>query len=100
MSVNTAQEVLLASFRNKVPLIGLSDNWVKSGAFYALSWDYEDLGRQCAVLAQKLLNGAPVSTVPPEQPRKVTYSINAKIAEHMNMEIPEGILKNAKMVFN
>ena len=99
MSVNTAKEVLLASFRNKVPLVGLSDNWVKSGAFYALSWDYADLGRQCAGMAQKLLGGAPVKTVPPEHPRKVAYTINAKIAEHMDMEIPEGLLKNAKMVF-
>jgi putative ABC transport system substrate-binding protein len=100
MSVNTAKEVLLASFSNKVPLIGLSDNWVKSGAFYALSWDYEDLGRQCADLAQKLLGGASVQAIPPEHPRKITYTINAKIAEHMNLEVPEGLLKNAKMVFN
>lgn len=100
MSVNTAKEVLLASFRNKVPLVGLSDNWVKSGAYYALSWDYVDLGQQSAVMAQKLLNGTPVSSISPEHPRKVTYTINAKIAEHMNMEIPEDLLKNAKMVFN
>ena len=100
MSTNTAKEVLLASFRNKVPLIGLSDNWVKSGAFYALSWDYVDLGRQTGVMSQKLLEGAPLQSVSPEYPRKVTYTINAKIAEHMNMEIPEDILKNAKMVFN
>lgn len=100
MSVKTAKELLLASFRNKVPLVGLSDNWVKSGAFYALSWDYEDLGRQCGALAQKLLNGASVQMTPPEYPRKVTYTINAKIAEQMNMEIPEDLLKGAKMVFN
>ena len=100
MSVNTAKEVLLASFRNKVPLIGLSDNWVKSGAYYALSWDYVDLGQQSAVMAQKLLNGTPISSISPEHPRKVTYTINAKIAEHMNMEIPEDLLKNAKIVFN
>ena len=100
MSVNTAKEVLLASFSNKVPLIGLSDNWVKSGAFYALSWDYVDLGEQTAILAQKVLRGSPVKTIPPEHPRKVAYTINAKIAEHMNMEIPEELLKKAKMVFD
>jgi putative tryptophan/tyrosine transport system substrate-binding protein len=100
MSANTAKEVLLASFRNKVPLIGLSDNWVKSGAFYALSWDYVDLGQQSATLAQKILNGAPLKTIPPEHPRKVTYTINAKIAEHMNMEIPAELLKKAKLVFD
>jgi len=100
MSVNTAKEVLLASFRNKVPLIGLSDNWVKSGAFYALSWDYKDLGQQCAGLAQKILNGSPAQTLPAEHPRKITYTFNAKVAEQMNMEIPEDLLINAKTVFN
>jgi putative tryptophan/tyrosine transport system substrate-binding protein len=100
MSVNTAKAVLLASFGNKVPLVGLSDNWVKSGAFYALSWDYDDLGKQCAVQAAKILAGSPVQTVSPEHPRKVAYTINAKIAEHMNIEIPGDLLTNAKTVFN
>jgi putative tryptophan/tyrosine transport system substrate-binding protein len=100
MSVNTAKEVLLASFSNKVPLIGLSDNWVKSGAFYALSWDYEDLGSQSGGLAKKILAGTPVRSIPPENPRKVAYTVNAKIAEHMNIEIPKELLTKAKMVFN
>lgn len=100
MSANTIKEVLITSFRNKVPLIGLSDNWVKSGAFYALSWDYYDLGKQCADQAQKLLKGSPVGSVHPEHPRKLTYTINAKISEQMNIEVPEDLLKNAKMVFN
>jgi putative ABC transport system substrate-binding protein len=99
MSSKTAKEVLLASFRNRVPLIGLSDNWVKSGALYALSWDYDDLGRQCGLQAQQLLNGAAIQKVPPETPRKITYSVNSKIAEHMNIAIPESLLKNAKLTF-
>lgn len=99
MSPKTAKEVLLASFRNRVPLIGLSDNWVKSGALYALSWDYDDLGRQCGLQAQQLLNGAPVQKVPSETPRKIAYSINSKIAEHMNITVPENLLKNAKLTF-
>jgi len=99
MSPKTAKEVLLASFRNRVPLIGLSDNWVKSGALYALSWDYADLGRQCGVQAQQLLNGVSVQKVPYETPRKVVYTINSKIAEHMNIAIPDSLLKNAKLIF-
>ncbi|MGZ8095501.1 MAG: ABC transporter substrate-binding protein [Methylosarcina sp.] len=100
MSSKTAKEVLLASFRNRVPLIGLSDNWVKSGAFYALSWDYDDLGRQCAIQSDTLIKGVPIQKVPIEYPRKTTYSINAKIAQHMNIEISEALLKNAKLIFN
>jgi putative ABC transport system substrate-binding protein len=100
MSSKTAKEVLLASFRNRVPLVGLSDNWVKSGALYSLSWDFNDLGRQCAIQSDKLMKGASIQSVPIEYPRKTTYSINAKIAEHMNMEISQALLKNAKLIFN
>ncbi|WP_020562240.1 ABC transporter substrate-binding protein [Methylosarcina fibrata] len=100
MSSKTAKEVLLASFRNRVPLVGLSDNWVKSGAFYSLSWDYEDLGRQCAIQSDTLIKGIPIQNVPVEYPRKTAYSINAKIAEHMNIEISQALLKNAKLIFN
>lgn len=99
LSAKTAQAVLLASFRNRVPMVGLSDNWVKSGALYALTWDYEDLGRQCADQAAKLLNGAAVSSIPAELPRKVMYSINIKIANHMNVNIPQHLLKEAKLNF-
>ncbi len=100
MSPKTAKEVLLASFRNRVPLIGLSDNWVKSGALYALSWDYNDLGQQCAAQAQRLLNGESIAKVSHETPRKVAYTINSKIAEHMNITIPANLLSNAKLTFN
>lgn len=100
MSAKTVKEVLLASFRNRVPLVGLSDNWVKSGALYALSWDYQDLGRQCALQSDKLLKGASIRDVPLEYPRKATYSVNTKIAEHMNMDISDALLKNAKLIFN
>lgn len=100
MSVNTAKEVLLASFSNKVPLVGLSDNWVKSGALYALSWDYEDVGRQCGGIAQRILSGSPVDAIHPEHPRKITYTINAKVVGHMDLDIPASMFKNAKMVFN
>lgn len=100
MSPKTAKEVLLASFRNKIPFVGLSDNWVKSGAFYALSWDYDDLGKQCALQSQKILNGQALRTIPPEGPRKLTYTINTKIAEHLNKEISDDLLRNAKTTFN
>lgn len=99
MSPKTAKEVLLASFRNRVPLVGLSDNWVKSGALYALSWDYPDLGAQCALQSQRLLNGESVQKVSPETPRKVAYTVNSKIAEHLNIVLPASLLQNAKSVF-
>lgn len=96
LSPKTAQQLLLASFRNLVPMVGFSENWVKAGALYALTWDYQDLGRQCAVQAANLLNGADIASIPPEPPRKLSYSINSKIAQHMKINIPDHLLLKAK----
>lgn len=94
----TAKPILLFSFRNRIPLVGLSEQWVKAGALYALGRDYVDIGRQCAEMASRILAGTPVSDIPPQPPRKVAYSINVKTARHMKIDIPERLLLGAQRV--
>ncbi|MBK8815298.1 MAG: hypothetical protein IPN42_07230 [Methylococcaceae bacterium] len=98
-SETSMNEIFLFSFRNKLPLIGLADNWTRSGAIYSLSWDFVDLGRQCADLAAKIINGTPVQSIAPEYPRKVAFTFNTKVAERMKIDISKKILSSAKMVF-
>jgi putative ABC transport system substrate-binding protein len=94
----TAKPILLFSFRNRIPLIGLSEQWVKAGALYALGRDYVDIGRQCAEIASRILAGTPASDIPPQPPRKVAYTINAKTARHMKIDFPERLLQGAQRV--
>jgi putative tryptophan/tyrosine transport system substrate-binding protein len=95
----TARSLLLFSFRNRIPFIGLSDAWVKAGALYALDRDYPDIGRQCAVLAEKILQGAQVENLPPESPQRVTYILNRHTAEQMKLELPVKLLRGAAKVY-
>jgi putative ABC transport system substrate-binding protein len=89
-SAAAVRELLLYSFRNRVPLVGLSAQWVKAGALYALDWDYQDLGAQLADLARDiLLKGISPASMPPLAPRKVRAVLNAKTAEHMKLQIAE-----------
>lgn len=84
------RELLLYSFRNRTPLIGLSEQWVKAGAIYALDWDYADLGAQAAELAWNILaNGAAPASLPPQSPRKVRVVYNGRTLEHMKLSLPE-----------
>ncbi len=84
------RELLLYSFRNRTPLIGLSAQWVKAGAIYALDWDYADLGAQAAELALNILDkGMSPSSLPPQPPRRVRPVFNSRTAEHMKIAIPE-----------
>ena len=98
LTPQTAKPILLFSYRNRIPFVGLSQSWVKAGALYALDRDYDDIGAQCAELAFKVLRGTPPSALPPEPPRKLVYSINLRTARHMKLEIPDALLKGAQEV--
>lgn len=96
----SVRELLLYSFRNRTPLIGLSAQSVKAGAFYALDWDYNDLGVQAAELAWSILSkGTPASAIPIQFPRKVRPVLNSKTAEHMNIPISEQWLPEISEIF-
>ena len=99
LNPSTAREVLLFSFRNRIPFIGLSPTWVKSGALFSLGWDYRDIGAQCASMATAVLGGRRARAIPPQAPRKVLYSVNRKTAERMKLDLPESLLKDASKIY-
>src|SRR5262249_51808249 len=99
LSPQTAEPILLFSFRNRIPFTGLSTSWVQAGALYALDRDYSDLGTQCGEIALKVLQGTKASSLPPASPRKVTYALNLKTAQQMKVEIPQSLIDGAQQVF-
>jgi len=99
LSRQTAKAVLLTSFRNKVPFVAPSPAWVKAGALYSLGFDYEDLGEQSGEMALSVLKGKPVSSIPPQEPRKVHYTLNLRTAEHMRLKLSSSVVQGAAEVF-
>jgi len=95
----SVREMLLYSFRNRVPLIGLSTSWVEAGALYALERDYTDLGHQCAELAQQILAGSRAAKPASQTPRAVRLAVNLKTAAHMKLDIPKSSIRDANTVF-
>lgn len=99
VSPQTAEPILLFSFRNKIPFAGLSAPWVKAGSLYALERDYGDIGDQCAGIAIKVLNKTNPRMIPVDPPRKVFFSVNLKTARSMNIELPQQVIDRASQVF-
>ncbi|MDX2417063.1 MAG: ABC transporter substrate binding protein [Xanthomonadales bacterium] len=99
LAPETIQHLLVYSFRNRLPLSGLSEPWVKAGALYALERDYFDIGIQCGEMAVKSLQGISLEKIPPSTPRKVLYVLNLKTARHMKLNLSPGIIEGAHMVF-
>ena len=95
----TAKAVLLSSFHNRIPFVGLSSAWVKAGALYALNWDYSDIGAQSGEIALRVLQGTPPGTIPPVPPRKVQYALNLKTASHMKLDLTPQLIDAALETF-
>jgi len=98
-SGKTAKGVLLFSFRNKIPLAGLSRAWVKAGALYALDWDYQQLGEQCAAEAAKLLAGQKMEKFKTATSEMNRYIINLRTAKSMKLTIGQSLIEGASYVF-
>jgi putative ABC transport system substrate-binding protein len=99
LAPETAKDILLFSFRNRIPVVGLSSAWVKSGALYALEWDHAEMGVQCGEMVLKVLQGARAGSIPVSAPRKVLYSLNQRIATHLKVDIPERLAREAREIF-
>lgn len=92
-TAQTAKAILLHSFRARIPVIGLSDAWVKAGALYAIEPDYEDIGRRCSLAARRLTgNAAELSA----QPARLLLSVNLRTARHMRVDWPKEVLQMAQ----
>jgi putative ABC transport system substrate-binding protein len=98
-SGKTAKEVLLFSYRNRIPFIGLSASWVKAGALYALGVDYQDLGRQAAELANNVLAGKSVGKTP-VYPEKIIYTLNSRTIDHLRLKINNDLIEGSAKVFD
>jgi putative ABC transport system substrate-binding protein len=100
LTPETAEGILLFSFRNRIPFVGLSTSWVKAGAVYALDRDYVDIGQQCGELAGRVLREEDIHDFHPIPPRKVVYALNLKAISHMKLKLSDGLIKGAQTVFN
>lgn len=95
----TAQEIILTTFRQKIPFMAFSSHYVKAGALLALECDYYDIGRQTGEMADSILKGTNPGTIPIASPRKSNLIINKHTAKIIGIDIPPSILKEAVEVF-
>jgi putative ABC transport system substrate-binding protein len=95
LNPQTAQAVLLFSFRNRIPMVGLSRSWVQAGALYALGRDFPDIGAQCAEQGLKILRGVPITRIPVVPPRTTGIVLNLRTARHMKIELSPTLIRDA-----
>jgi putative ABC transport system substrate-binding protein len=93
------EHMLLFSYRNRIPVLGLSPRHAEMGALISLSFaSGEDIGRQAGELANRILAGSRPSELPYTMARQVALTVNLKAAKKLGMSIPEDLLAIANEV--
>jgi putative ABC transport system substrate-binding protein len=90
--------MLQESLNRKMPVIGLSSIYTKAGALISFDCDYRDIGAQTAEIALAIYTGKKPDTLT-LLPRKVSFSLNLKVAEMIGIEFPAEILREASEAF-
>jgi putative tryptophan/tyrosine transport system substrate-binding protein len=99
LTTQSLQYVFLFAFQNNLPLMGLSEHFVRMGALVAVGPDYQDVGRQSGELAIMMLGGQNAAQLPVASPRKVMLSLNLRTAEIIGLRIPDNVVKKAASTY-
>jgi putative ABC transport system substrate-binding protein len=99
LTTQSLQYVFLFAFQTNLPLMGLSDHFVRMGALLAVGPDYRDVGMQSGELAAQILGGRDPEELPVASPRKVLLSLNLRTAEIIGLRVPEVIVRQASSVY-
>lgn len=87
----TIQNILLAAYRQKVPLMGFSPAYVRAGALLALYSTPPQIGVQTARIARSLLNGSALPAV--QSPTDFVVEVNANVARSLGYRLSEDALR-------
>jgi ABC-type uncharacterized transport system substrate-binding protein len=99
LAPTVVQQMLLFSYRKRVPLLGLSESQAQAGALLSLSFaSGEDIGRQAGDLANSILAGKAAGELPYTTARQVKLTVNLKAAHRLGMEIPKSVLDQANVI--
>jgi putative ABC transport system substrate-binding protein len=99
LTTQSLQYVFLYAFQTNLPLMGLSEHFVKMGALLAVGPDYTDVGKQSGEFAAQILKGSDPEELPIASPRKVQLSLNLRTAEIIGHRIPDGVVRKAASVY-
>ena len=91
--------ILNTALEERVPVIGFSREFARSGAFLCLSVNYGDIGRQAGQLARKIIDGQVSLPMRPLHPDRIEMSFNLKTAKFLGIDIPRELESKADEVY-
>jgi len=90
-NAQTIQNILLSSFRAKVPLVGFSPAYVRAGALISVFTTPKQIGRQSAALIKDVLLGKSLPGTP-VYPSHFSVMVNEHVARSLGLNLDEQVL--------
>src|SRR5205814_7553131 len=76
------QQILLVSYRKKIPVLGVSERHARMGALLSLSFaSSEDIGRQAGDIARAVRGGIAAAQLPYTTARTISIGVNLTPAQ-------------------
>ncbi|MDH4028261.1 MAG: hypothetical protein OEU95_05485 [Nitrospirota bacterium] len=93
------KELYLFSFKRKIPVIGISEKYVKIGSLFSLGFDTTAMGRQIGEMTNKVVLHGDAKGIPQNPPGSFSLHVNSKTSEIMGINVPPNLLKTARKVY-
>lgn len=87
------QNILLASFRARIPMVAFSPAYVRAGALLALHVTPVQMGQQAAEIALGVLQGRALSPTP-LYPQDASVAVNEHVARSLGLTLDAEILRD------
>jgi len=82
----------------KIPVVGFNEWFAENGAILSFSLDYEEIGKQTAEYARKLLDEKSLPGTFVQEPSRVRTIINLKVAQKLSVAIAAETIDSASEV--
>ncbi|HSE39542.1 MAG TPA: ABC transporter substrate binding protein [Acidobacteriota bacterium] len=87
------------SLTKQKPCVGPSERYVRSGAIFSMTIDSVEAGRMAGDLANKIVQGTPLSKLPVQEMKRPKIIINTRAAGLLGLTIPKNVLDAAHKVY-
>lgn len=93
-----ADKVIAEIIRLSMPSVAHEESFVDKGMLVSYGPSWRVLGRQCAIIMDKVLKGTNPADISIQIPDKFELVINLKTAESLGITIPENVLTTADRI--
>lgn len=87
-----------AARRARLPIFAFATSQARGGAVVTVARDYDDGGRESALMAARVMRGEAIATMPFQEVKTTKISVNLDAARAIGLTLPDALVRRADLV--